>query len=130
MATIEGLAHVVRDCLEASGTTATELAISGGGSASALWCRTIANVTGVTTVRTSDSQIGAKGAMIYATVATGVFDSVSAAAAALVVQSDRFAPDPALRSLYDMRHADFLESRDAFQPRWAAWADRTASGRV
>lgn len=122
LATIEGLAHVVRDCLEASGVSPTELAISGGGSASDLWCSTIADVCGVTTVRAADSQIGAKGAMVYAAVATGEFASVAAAAAALVRTADRFEPNASVRALHDTRHDDFLASRDAFQARWPAWA--------
>ena len=126
-ATVEGLAHVVRDCLDASAVAPSELVLSGGGSASDLWCETIADVTGVTTVRTTDSQIGAKGALIYAAVATGEYASTSDAAAALVVGSDRFEPRPALRELHERRHADFLESRSAFQQRWSNWSADAAA---
>lgn len=121
-ATVEGLAHVVRDCLEASGASPTELAISGGGSASDLWCSAIADICGVTVIRAADSQIGAKGAMIYAAVATGEFASVQDAAASLVRAADRFDPDAAVRALHDARHVDFLASRAAFGTRWSTWA--------
>lgn len=122
-ATVEGLAHVVRDCLEKSGVDASELALSGGGSASDLWCSTIADVCGVPTVRAADSQIGAKGAMVYAAVATGEFATVADAASALVRAADRFEPDASVRALHDARHQDFLASRDAFRSRWSTWAE-------
>ncbi|WP_374947346.1 FGGY family carbohydrate kinase [Agreia sp.] len=121
-ASVEGLAHVVRDCLAAAPETPVMLTLSGGGAGSDLWCETLADVTGVTTVRTGDSQIGAKGALIYAAVATGEFDSVGAAARELVVTTERFEPHAELRSMYDSRHTDFVASRAAFQPRWATWA--------
>ncbi len=127
-ATIEGLAHVVRDCLDASGVATTELAVSGGGSASDLWCSTIADVCGVTTVRAADSQIGAKGAMVYASVATGEFPTVAEAASALVRRADSFEPDVATRELHAARHEDFLASRDAFSTRWSTWAGVASAG--
>ena len=120
-ATVEGLAHVVRDCLEASGVAPTELALSGGGSASDLWCETIADVTGVPTTRTTDSQIGAKGGMVYAAVATGEYRSIPDAAAALVRGADRFEPSDEVRELHDARHDDFIRSRDVFAGRWGTW---------
>ncbi len=126
-ATVEGLAHVVRDCLDASGVRPSELTISGGGSASDLWCETIADVTGVTTVRTGDSQLGAKGAMIHAAVATGEYASVADAAAALVVPADRFEPRPELVELHRVRHDDFIASRAAFAERWSTWTANAAS---
>lgn len=121
-ATVEGLAHVVRDCLDASGVRPSELTISGGGSASDLWCETIADVTGVTTARTGDSQLGAKGAMIHSAVATGDYPSIPDAAAALVVPADRFDPRAHLSAMHDDRHLDFLASREAFAGRWSTWA--------
>lgn len=121
-ATVEGLAHVVKDCLDASGVQPSELTVSGGGAASDLWCETIADVTGVPTARTGDSQIGAKGALIHAAVATGDHPSVADAAAALVVSSDRFEPRAGLVELHRARHDDFLASRDAFAKRWSTWA--------
>lgn len=126
-ASVEGLAHVVRDCLAAVSETPVVLTLSGGGAGSDLWCEILADVTGLATVRTGDSQIGAKGALIHAAVATGEFDSVRAAARELVVTRERFEPRPDFSELYDSRHADFIASRAAFQPRWATWA---ADGRV
>ena len=120
--TVEGLAHVIRDCLEASGDTPSELVLSGGGASSDVWCRTIADVTGVTTVRADGTQVGAKGALLYALVAAGEYDSLAAAAEALVTTSTSFEPDERLRGLFDDRHADFLDTRSALASRWSGWA--------
>lgn len=121
-AAVEGLAHVIRECLDAGGVLPTELALSGGGSMSSLWCQVLADVTGVPTTRSSDSQIGAKGAMVYAAVATGQFESVRSAASALVRSAARFEPDASVRALHDRRHEDFLRSRAVFAERWPVWA--------
>lgn len=121
-ATVEGLGHVIRDCLEASGAAPSELVLSGGGSASELWCRSIADITGVTTVRVDGTQVGAKGALLYALVAAGRYGSLADAADALVVRSGVFAPDAANRELFDRRHEDFLATRAALASRWSVWA--------
>lgn len=106
-AVLEGLAHVVRDCLEAAPGTAAELRLCGGGAGSDLWAQVIADVTGRATVRTTDSQVGAKGALIVALDALGE----PADPAALVRVRDRREPDPAARALHDERHAAFLAMR-------------------
>ncbi|MDQ2661629.1 MAG: FGGY family carbohydrate kinase [Actinomycetota bacterium] len=121
-ATVEGLGHVIRDCLEASGAVPSELVLSGGGAASDLWCRSIADITGVPTRRVVGTQIGAKGALLSALVASGRFPSLVDAAAALVTPSGIFEPDATLRSFFDERHGDFLATRAALTDRWAAWA--------
>ncbi|MGO2746986.1 FGGY family carbohydrate kinase [Microbacterium sp.] len=120
-ATLEGLAHVIRDCLNASGAQITELVVSGGGSASDLWCQVIADITGVETVRVAGTQVGAKGAMLYAVVAAGDYENLQAAARALVDRADKFTPDRSARALFDERHEDFLQTRDALSGRWRGW---------
>ena len=125
-AVVEGLAHVIRECLAAVAVQPRELIVSGGGASSDLWCRAIADVTGIPTVRIDGSQIGAKGAAMCAAVAAGDFDDLRAAARTWVVPAQRFDPDAALRALFDERHADFLATRDALAPRWHAWAGERA----
>lgn len=120
-ATLEGLAHVIRDCLDTSGAHVTELVLSGGGSASDLWCQVIADVTGVETVRIAGTQVGAKGAMLYAAVAADEYQDLHAAAEALVQRAETFIPSLSTRGLFDERHADFLQTRDALMHRWNRW---------
>ena len=104
---------MLRDCLDAGGPTPTVLTLSGGGSASDVWCQCIADVTGVPTVRVEGSEIGARGAMLHAAVAAGIVDSLPAAADAFVARAATFDPDPATRGLFDDRYADFRTTRDA-----------------
>lgn len=121
-ATVEGLGHVISDCLAASGSAPSELVLSGGGSASDLWCRSIADITGVTTRRVAGTQIGAKGALLSALVAAGRYSTIIEAAEALVVPSGTFEPDAARRALFDERHHDFVATRAALADRWTGWA--------
>jgi erythritol kinase (D-erythritol 1-phosphate-forming) len=125
-AVLEGLAHVIRDCLEAAPERPAELRLCGGGAASALWCQVIADVTGVETVRTDDAQNGAKGALLTALSALGEQPGVSAAAGELVRERDRFVPARDVRDLHDGEHAEFLASRELAAQRWRHW--RAAAG--
>lgn len=121
-ATVEGLGHVIRDCLAASGASPSEIVLSGGGSASDLWCRSIADITGVTTMRVDGTQVGAKGALLSALVASGRYASLAEAADALVAPSGVFEPDASRQAFFDERHDDFLATRTALAERWTAWA--------
>lgn len=120
-AALESLAHVVREGLEATGHSPAQLSVSGGGSASDLWCSIIADVTGVPTVRTTDSQVGAKGALVHAGVTLGSWSTTAESAAALVTVDRIFQPDPAVAALHDDRHRDFVASREALAERWREW---------
>lgn len=124
-ATFEGLAHVIRDCLDATGARPDVLALSGGGAASHLWCQTIADVTGVTVASESGAQLGARGAFLAARrTASPVIASESVLAA---IATDRiiFEPEPVAAAAAEDRHEDFLRSRDALAERWSTW-DRKA----
>ena len=120
-AVIEGLGHVIRDCLEATGTTSTSLALSGGGAGSALWCAAIADITGVPTTRGDRSQVGTRGALIAALTADG--DTNAAQHVQDHVARVTIEPTKANRALADDRHADFLATRDALSTRWGLWRD-------
>lgn len=110
-AVLEGLSYVVRDCLQASGAELTELRLCGGGANSDVWCRLIADVTGLPTLRSADAEVGAKGAYITGLVATGMEHDLDAAAARLVTLRDRFEPDAERHALYVAGYERFLELR-------------------
>lgn len=120
-ACLEGLAFVIKECALAAGTTSTTLALSGGGSASALWCQIVADVTGTRAARTADAQVGAKGAMIAAGVSTGRFADAATAAQVLVHPAERYEPDATLTALYADRYATFMSTRGSFAAEWKAW---------
>lgn len=118
LAVMEGLSHVVRDCLAAAPVASGELRLCGGGANSDLWCQLIADVTGVPTLRSVETELGAKGALITGLVATGAADTIDAAAARLVTLRDRFVPHEARHELYDRRFEQFLELRELCVPAW------------
>jgi sugar (pentulose or hexulose) kinase len=118
LAAMEGLSHVVRDCLEAAPAVPSELRLCGGGANSDFWCQLIADVTGVPTLRTQDTELGAKGALITGLVATGVEPDVDAAAARLVALRDRFEPRADRHELYTGCFQQFLELREICTPAW------------
>ncbi|HEY0816489.1 MAG TPA: FGGY family carbohydrate kinase [Pseudonocardia sp.] len=127
-AVLEGLAHVVRDCLDATRGSAAELRVCGGGAASEVWLQIIADVTGCAVVRTVDSQVGAKGALVVALTALGHYPDLPDAAAALVRDRDRREPDAAVRALYEDRHAAFLADRALVAPMWHRRTSATVTG--
>jgi xylulokinase len=83
-------------------------------------------VTGVPTLRSVDAELGAKGALITALVATGAEDTIDAAAARLVRQRDRFEPDARRHEHFDERYRRFLEVREQCAPGWRRLADAPA----
>jgi len=67
-ATLEALAFVVRDCFEAAPAMPNEIRVCGGGARSDAWCQIVADVTGVDVLRSSNREIGARGALVAANV--------------------------------------------------------------
>ena len=117
-AMLEGLSFVVRDCLEATSSDATELRLTGGGANSTFWCQLLADVTGVPTSRSVDSEIGAKGAFITALVATGAEPDVASAVDRHVFTRDRFEPDPECVGVYEDLFGDFMAMRASTAGEW------------
>jgi sugar (pentulose or hexulose) kinase len=129
LAVMEGLSHVVRDCLEAAPADANELRLCGGGATSDSWCQLIADVTGVPTLRSTDTELGAKGAFITGLVATGAERDLDAAAAKLVQLRDRFEPRADRQALHAERFRQFLELREICAPAWRHLAGGPDQGR-
>ena len=123
---LESLSYMIKESLEATGTTPSQITLSGGGAKSDLWCHIIADITGVPAIRTQDSQVGAKGAHIYASVLTGHFDTVADAAAALVRPQDTFIPSLNNQSLHHERFHLFKNLRNSISPLW--WERKGRNG--
>jgi xylulokinase len=116
-AVLLGLTHTVRDCLESAGTRPETLTVSGGGSVDAGWRALVADVTGVPVTRPVDQEVGARGAHLVATVATGAEADMAAAVARHVVLDEPVQPDPD-RSRHDEAYARFVALRDDLRPTW------------
>lgn len=128
-AMLEGLSYVVRECLEASTTRATELRITGGGANSAFWCQLLADITGLPTLRSVDSEIGAKGAFVTALVANKDEETVESAVQRHVLIRDTFEPDAQRSGMYDELYADFMAIRESVMGDWGRLADSRARHR-
>jgi xylulokinase len=110
-ATLESLAFVVRDCLEAAGTEPSELRLCGGGARSDILCRIIADVTGIPVLRSADNEVGARGALVAAqAVLQGV--TLMQAANGLVQLGARILPDPANHPRYCKAFTRFRALRE------------------
>ncbi|MER6171997.1 FGGY-family carbohydrate kinase [Streptosporangium sp. NPDC001681] len=119
-AVLEGLTLVVRDCLAASGAAPMELRVCGGGSASDLWLRLIADVTGVPVFRSADAEVGARGAFLVGMVATGAAPDVATATKRFVRLGDAFHPQP---GPYSRAYEDFLALRATTAGTWPLLAE-------
>ncbi len=116
-AALEGLSYVVRDCLRFGAESVSELRLCGGGANSAFWCQLLADVTGAPTARSTDSEIGAKGAYLTA-VTTVTGEDMAAAVDRTVTLRDRFEPDPGRSAAYDELFDDFLALREGLAGQW------------
>ncbi|MGP4033398.1 FGGY family carbohydrate kinase [Pseudarthrobacter sp. 1C304] len=116
-AVLEGLSFVIRDCLDASATSPTELRICGGGANSAAWAQIIADVTGVPTVRSADTEVGAKGAFIAAMVALGADPDLDTGAKRYCHERDVFSPGPSSPA-YQEHFDGFLALRSTAGAVW------------
>lgn len=129
-AVLEGLSLVVRDCLVASAAAPTELRVCGGGAGSALWLQLLADVTGVPVRRSADTEVGARGAFLVATVATGAHPSIEQAVARHVVLDRVCDPDPERAERYAALFEDFLALRGDTAAGWPRLAAHRGAGEV
>lgn len=111
-AVLEGVAFAIRDSFEIAkqlGVQIEKTKICGGGAKSTLWKKIIANVLGITVeIIESEEGPGYGGAMLAA-VACGAYESVEAAADALVKVVDTVEPDAELVEKYNRRYAQFAK---------------------
>ncbi|MDA0637282.1 carbohydrate kinase [Nonomuraea sp. MCN248] len=118
-AVLEGLTLVVQDCLAATRAAPRELRVCGGGSASALWLRLIAAVTGLPVLRPVDAEVGARGAFLVGLAATGAA-TVQDAAARHVRLGDAVEPEP---GPYADAYRTFLTLREQAARSWPLLAE-------
>ncbi|MEG9438244.1 carbohydrate kinase [Edaphobacter sp. HDX4] len=119
-AVYEGLAFVIRECLSAtSEAEPAEIRLCGGGSRSDFFCQVIADVCGIAAIRTGDSEVGARGAFLFALTATGVYATLEEAAVQHLPPSQTFEPSKATIGAYMERYRLFLELRRLSHLQWS-----------
>lgn len=124
---LEGMSYVIRTCLETGVDSITDLRLSGGGANSAFWCQTLANVTGVPTMRSVDAEIGAKGALLTALVALGEEHGMAEAVERHIHARDIFEPDPREVAVYEDVYGAFRATGDMTADTWPVMAGLRSS---
>jgi sugar (pentulose or hexulose) kinase len=118
-AVYEGMAYSIRDCYGSIPATIDEIRLSGGAAKSRFFCQMIADSTGKRVVVPAGSEFGAKGAALLAAVGIGWFDSIPAALSVMASTPVQvYAPDPALKPIYDAAYTVYGEIRAALTPVW------------
>jgi xylulokinase len=117
-AVLEGVAFALRDCLDtvrATGAVAERGRVSGGGSRSRLWLRTVASVLEVPIEIMATDQGSAFGAALLGGVAAGVYRDVEQAASACVRVNDVIDPVPAWIEPYREARSRFRDCYPALR---------------
>jgi xylulokinase len=117
-AVYEGLSFVIRECLEAAVSEIRELRVCGGGACSAFWCQLIADVTGLEVLRSTEREVGARGAYLFSRFITGRYKSLAEAVDDQPLSFDRFLPAPEAKAIYTRAYERFRLTRDAARRSW------------
>ncbi|MCR5339704.1 MAG: xylulokinase [Lachnospiraceae bacterium] len=121
-AVLEGVAFALRDSLEVArslGIDIKKTKICGGGAKSPLWKKMIANIMNLD-VEVIESEEGpALGGAMLAAVANGEYESVEAAAAAIVKVVDTVHPEAELVEKYEAKYQQFKAIYPALKPVYA-----------
>ena len=118
-AVLEGVAFAIRDSFEVARSLGLDIPgskICGGGSKSPPWRTIFANVLGIPLELLKTEQGPGYGGAMLAMVGCGRYESVQAAADALVEVADRVEPDPELTARYEARYQQFRKLYPALKP--------------
>lgn len=118
-AVLEGVAFAIRDSFEVAkslGLSIPRSKLCGGGSKSPLWRTIFANVLGIPLELPRTEQGPGYGAAMLAMVGCGRFESVRAAAGALVEVSAVVEPEAALTARYEERYQQYRTLYPALRP--------------
>ena len=121
-AVLEGVAFAIRDSFEVARSLGLDIPSSklcGGGSKSPLWRTIFANVLGIPLELPKTEQGPGYGGAMLAMVGCGCFESVQAAADALVEVASVVEPDPELTARYEARYRQYRTIYPALKPVFA-----------
>ncbi|GLW07080.1 xylulokinase [Microtetraspora sp. NBRC 13810] len=118
-AVLEGVAFNLATCVAAfreAGAPVDRVDAIGGGAASDIWLRILADVWGCTVRRRTVAEEGnSLGAAVTAGVGVGVLDGFGVAGSLSEVTAE-FTPDPERHAAYRRRHEIFLDAYDRLEP--------------
>ena len=121
-AVLEGVAFAIRDSFEVARSLGLDIPSSklcGGGSRSPLWRTIFANVLGIPLELPKTEQGPGYGGAMLAMVGCGRFESVQAAADALVEVASVVEPYPSLTARYEARYRQYRTIYPALKPVFA-----------
>ena len=121
-AVLEGVAFAIRDSFEVARSLGLDIPSSklcGGGSRSPLWRTIFANVLGIPLELPKTEQGPGYGGAMLAMVGCGLFESVQAAADALVEVASVVEPDLELTARYEARYRQYRTIYPALKPVFA-----------
>ncbi|MGQ9486629.1 MAG: gluconokinase [Armatimonadota bacterium] len=104
--------RIVADALQQNGVTPKEVRIGGGGSRSALWMQTMANVLGVPLQVSHVEEPGLVGSAILGYTALGVYRDMLEATQAMVQSGSRYAPQASVVAEYRQKYRFFRRLMD------------------
>ncbi len=111
-AVLEGVAFAIRDSFEVAKSLGLDIPrswVCGGGAKSPLWRKIFANVLGIPLDMVKTEQGPGYGGAMLAMVGCGVFESVQAAADALVELASTTEPEPELTARYEEQYRKFRQ---------------------
>jgi sugar (pentulose or hexulose) kinase len=108
----------VVDCYRALGVPVSELRLAGGGARSPLWAQILADALACPVTVAAGTEYGAKGAVMTAGIATGVYASYADAVARTVQPAHTYQPAAAATGDYAVLWQVYRSVREAMLPVW------------
>ncbi|PYE23913.1 xylulokinase/L-xylulokinase [Rhizobium sp. PP-CC-3A-592] len=115
---MEGVAFSMVDCYGAMNAPVDEIRITGGGARSPLWREICAAAMNRTLLVPEAEETGALGVALLAARAAGLYETLPAAARAMVRIASTVAPDPALAASYARAYPLFRDLGRDLAPLW------------
>lgn len=117
-AVYEGVALSVLDCYETMGAAVTSLRLAGGGARSPLWAQMLADALAAPVMVAEGTEYGARGAVMNAAVAIGIYASYAEAVTHMVRPARTFEPVLGNRKSYQALLEVYRAEREAMMHVW------------
>lgn len=117
-AVYEGVVLSVLDCYATMGAPVTSLRLAGGGARSPLWAQMLADALDAPVIVAEGAEHGARGAVINAAVAIGLYASHADAVAQMVRAAHTVTPAPGNRAAYQALLHVYRAERQAMLDVW------------
>jgi len=117
-AVYEGVALSVLDCYATMGAPVASLRLAGGGARSPLWAQMLADALAAPVIVAEGTEYGARGAVMNAAVAIGLYGSYAEAVARMVRPARTVEPTPGKRQHYLALLEVYRAEREAMMQVW------------